>query len=355
MTKLKFKVIGVMSGTSLDGIDLAYVSFDEKSTISFEIIAAETISYSAFWKTQLQNLVQLNKEELQKIDLAYSNLLAIEIQNFITKNNIKEVDFIASHGHTALHRPDLGYTLQIGNNKSIAEKLKLTVVCDFRVQDVDYGGQGAPLVPIGDLLLFSNYEYCINLGGFANVSFQKGKDRIAYDVCPVNIVLNYFSSRLGQSFDRDGKLAQTGKLQIDLLENLNSHDFFQKSYPKSLGLEWVNSQVIPILLNCGYTEVDILRTYCEHIALQIVSQFKHNNSGEKVLVTGGGAYNCFLMQRIQSLTGASIVIPKDDIVEYKEALIFALLGSLKYLGRINCLSSVTGASKSHSSGVIYNP
>ncbi|OIQ28057.1 MAG: anhydro-N-acetylmuramic acid kinase [Bacteroidetes bacterium MedPE-SWsnd-G2] len=355
MTKLKFKVIGVMSGTSLDGIDLAYISFDEKATIEFEILKAETVSYSDTWKTKLENLVDLNSEELQDLDADYSELLANEIQNFIDTNAIEEIDFIASHGHTALHRPDLGYTLQIGNQKSISSKLNLPLICDFRVQDVKLGGQGAPLVPIGDLLLFSDFEYCINLGGFANVSFQDNGQRVAYDICPVNIVFNYFSSELGQAFDNSGNLAKSGQLQPSLLDILNSNDYFESSYPKSLGLEWVKSEVFPILINSGYSQIDILRTYCEHIAMQIVNQFNNVNKKDKVLFTGGGVYNTFLMSRIQDLTEATVVIPSNELVEYKEALIFGLLGGLKYLGRNNCLSSVTGASKNHSSGVIYKP
>src|SRR5690606_10401585 len=265
-------------------------------------------------------------------------------------NSIVEVDFVASHGHTVFHQPEAGYTLQIGNLPEIAAHLNLKVICDFRVDDVALGGQGAPLVPIGDALLFAQYDYCLNLGGFANVSFVEGSRRIAFDICAVNTVMNHLVAPLGLAYDKGGEIASRGNVDQELLKELQSLPFYQKAYPKSLGMEWVKSDVFPILEAYDLKVEDLLRTYVEHIALQLSAIFKPNTT---VLATGGGAYNSFLMQRTATLSSANIHIPDPLIVDFKEALIFGLLGVLKLINQVNCLSSITGASKDHSSGRIY--
>ena len=203
-----------MSGTSLDGIDLAEIVFDCSNEIwNFEILAAETVPYSLFWKDELREAINYSEEQLERLDFKYTEKLSEEISKFIKKHNILEIDAVCSHGHTILHRPEKGLTYQIGNLPRISKMLGQTVVCDFRVQDVELGGQGAPLVPIGDKLLFSEYDYCLNLGGFANCSFEKNGKRIAYDICPVNIVLNKYAEKLGHDFDEGGKLAASGKVR----------------------------------------------------------------------------------------------------------------------------------------------
>lgn len=343
-----------MSGTSLDGVDMVYVKFEKDIKWDFEILFSETVPYPNSWKQKLTNLVQLSRKELEIVDIEYTYYLSNLINGFIIKNEITPIDAICSHGHTALHRPDLGYTLQIGNRKELAELTKNLVVCDFRVQDVNLGGQGAPLVPIGDELLFSDYEFCLNLGGFANVSTKLHDKRIAYDVCPVNIILNKYSEKLGKPFDDNGKLASGGVLNEKLLSELNSLPFYKEKPPKSLGLEWVNQFVIPILETSGEIPENVLRTFDEHIAIQLSNNLS-NELEDRILVTGGGAYNTFLMERISNLLKSTIVIPDNDLIEYKEALIFALLGILRLRNEINCLSSVTGVSKDHSSGMIYQP
>lgn len=354
MTKSIYRVVGVMSGTSLDGVDLVYVKFEKTCKWHFEIHFSETIPYSADWKKKLTNLVHLSKEELDLVDIDYTHYLSTFINHFIDKNNIQEVDAICSHGHTALHRPDRGYTLQIGNRSELATFTKNTVVCDFRVKDVELGGQGAPLVPVGDALLFSEYEFCLNLGGFANVSTQLGGERIAYDICPVNIVLNKYAEKLGKPYDESGNMASRGVLNEALLSKLNSLMFYQDKPPKSLGLEWVQEYIFPLLENSQEHPSNILRTVTEHIAVQLASNLK-GKFNAKVLVTGGGAYNKFLIDRLFGLTSSDIVIPYQELVDYKEALIFGLLGVLKLRGEINCLRSVTGASKDHCAGVIFQP
>src|SRR5690606_30040851 len=242
MIKNSYNVIGVMSGTSLDGIDLAYVVFEKGDTWDFNIVVAETYSYDAIWREKLKNLVTYSVSELDKMDQDYTAFLANVINDFIKKNKILKIDAICSHGHTALHQPKNRLTYQIGNKPLLAKLVDNTVVCDFRVQDVELGGQGAPLVPIGDELLFSEYDFCLNLGGFANISTTLNNERVAYDICPVNIVLNHYAKLLGKEYDEDGILASAGHVNEFLLDVLNQLDFYKKAYPKSLGLEWVKSQ-----------------------------------------------------------------------------------------------------------------
>lgn len=350
MIKNNYRVIGVMSGTSLDGIDLALINFNFNKDWSFNILKAETINYTQEWYKKLKLLVNSSKEDLMEVDNEYSIYLAKVIQNFILDNNIENIDAICSHGHTALHKPEQGVTYQIGNLPILEKKINKTVVCNFRVQDVALGGQGAPLVPIGDQLLFSKYEYCVNLGGFANLSSEINGKRIAFDICPVNIVLNKYVSKLGLAYDDKGNISKKGIINHDLLNKLNNLQFYKDDYPKSLGLEWVNSNVFPLIDAYNLSIEDVLRTFVEHIAIQISKVLVKNTS---VLVTGGGVFNSFLMSRIESLCNNSIQIPEKQIVEYKEALIFGFLGVLKLRNENNCLASVTGAKVNHSSGVIF--
>ena len=345
-------VIGLMSGTSLDGIDLVYVQFNKNDYKNFSILEAETIPYTDEWKNKLKSAIDFSKEDLKVLDVEYGQLLGKEINSFIEVNNIKNIDFIASHGHTILHQPENGITLQIGNGKVILEIINQKVICDFRTQDVNLGGQGAPLVPIGDELLFSNFDYCVNLGGFANVSFKQNNKRIAFDICPVNIVLNHYVSKLGFEYDNEGKIASSGKINSELLEKLNTLGFYKKSAPKSLGLEWVQQEIFPLIDRLENDIPTILRTFVEHSAIQIGTIIKQNKS---VLITGGGVFNSFLMERIEFYSNQKIKIQSNKLINYKEALIFAFLGLLRVDNQVNCLKSVTGASKDHSSGVIFNP
>lgn len=343
--------IGLMSGTSLDGLDLVYVKFRDSNYKDFEIIYAETTAYNSRWKSILRNAITFSETVLKQIDIEYGILLGECVNEFRDKFKISRVDFIASHGHTVFHQPDKGITLQIGNGKKIAEKTNLKVVCDFRTQDVALGGQGAPLVPIGDELLFNEYDYCLNLGGFANVSFKEHNKRIAFDICPVNIVLNFYVKKLGFEFDDGGKIAASGSLNLNLLNALNDLDFYKKQPPKSLGLEWVKEEVFPVIDKLEKDIPTVLRTFVAHSAYQISRIIKDST---KVLITGGGAYNSFLIQEIENYTKSPIKIEGKKIIEYKEALIFAFLGLLKLKNEVNCLSSVTGAMKDHSSGVIFD-
>ncbi len=354
MIKSEYKVIGVMSGTSLDGIDLVYTSFIFDTKWHFEIIFGDTIPYDSAWLKKLKDLVLFSESELKQIDIDYTAYLAGVINDFIVKYNIKDIDAVCSHGHTALHQPHKQITYQIGNLPNLSSLLQQTVVCDFRVQDVKLGGQGAPLVPIGDELLFSEFDFCLNLGGFANMSTSVDNRRVAYDICPVNIVLNYYVRQLNLDYDDEGKIAASGTINQKLLKELNDLDFYKEPYPKSLGLEWVNENVIPIIDSYKLEINDILRTFVEHVAIQISNEMGYKNNAT-VLITGGGVHNTLVINRIKEHTGNSICIPTKTVIEFKEALIFAFLGVLKLRNEVNCLQSVTGASKDHSSGNIFLP
>ncbi|MDP3679475.1 MAG: anhydro-N-acetylmuramic acid kinase [Flavobacterium sp.] len=354
MFKEKYTIIGVMSGTSLDGVDLAHIVFTVKNNKwDFQILESETVSYSIDWLNKLKIAVGFSEAALEKLNQDYTQLLAVIISDFIEKYEIKNLDAVCSHGHTILHQPQNGFTLQIGNLPEIATLINQTVVCDFRVQDVQLGGQGAPLVPIGDRILFSEYEYCMNLGGFSNVSFEQNNKRIAFDISPVNTVLNFYANQLGLDYDDKGNISRTGICNKELLNELNALDFYQKKHPKSLGFEFVKETVLPIIEKYSIPIEDKLHTFTEHVALQIALALPNKNGS--LFITGGGAYNDFLIERVQyHLPKMKLIIPSAKILEFKEALIFALLGVLKLRREINVLSSVTGAKTDHSSGVIYN-
>jgi anhydro-N-acetylmuramic acid kinase len=350
MKKGTWYVIGLMSGTSLDGLDMAYIKFTNSDHLFYEIIQATTLPYSDDWKSKLKNAYFASAVEITKLNVDYGKFLGEKVLEFKNHYAIDKIDFVASHGQTIFHNPSLGYTLQIGNGATLAATCNQKVICDFRTQDVALGGQGAPLVPIGDRLLFGAYDYCINIGGFANISFESHNERLAFDICPANIVLNAYAEKLGKAFDDNGNLAQTGKLNTELLNQLNTLDFYKSN--QSMGFEIVKNEVFPLIEAYQLSAIDVLNTYSEHIALQIS---KHLNPHSKVLITGGGAFNSYLLNRLQRMIPINLIIPDKQLVDFKEALIFGLLGLLRNEDEINCLKSVTGAFKNHSSGVIYNP
>lgn len=353
MLKQFYNVIGVMSGTSLDGVDLAHIHFTIQDGVwKFEIQETKTVSYSSEWFNKLKNAVHFSDDELIQLNKDYTTQLSEIIKTFISKNKIENLDAVCSHGHTILHQPQNGFTLQIGNLSEIAQLINQKVVCDFRVQDVQLGGQGAPLVPIGDQILFSEYDYCLNLGGFSNVSFVENNARIAFDISPVNTVLNFYANQLNLDYDDKGAISNSGNLNKILFEELNGLSFYSKSYPKSLGFEFVKETVLPLMEKHSISVEDKMHTFTVHVGFQIAKALSQKKS--KLLITGGGAYNDFLIGEIQKqLPEMEIIIPNEKILEFKEALIFALLGVLKLRNEINVLSSVTGAVRNHSSGVIY--
>ena len=349
----KIHVIGVMSGTSLDGIDFAEIIFTYyNNEWSFELFKCETVAYSEEWVDELKRAVNFSDTELESLNKNYTFYLGDKINQFIKENNIVDIDAVCSHGHTILHEPDKGITLQIGNLPFLKDLIKQNLVCDFRVADVLLGGQGAPLVPIGDKILFSEYTYCINLGGFANVSFDKDGIRIAYDICAVNVVLNYYANLLDLNYDNEGALSRSGKLNVDLFNELNSIDFYKETAPKSLGMEWVNSAILPLIEKFNIPIEDKLHTFVKHVA-KIITENISAGADESVFLSGGGVYHVFLIYCIRELTSAKLIIPSSEIIEYKEALIFGLLGVLKLENNNNVLSSVTGSKCDHSSGNVF--
>jgi anhydro-N-acetylmuramic acid kinase len=343
-------VIGVMSGTSLDGMDLCYASFLYQNKWTFEIISTATIPYSKAWKEKLQSAHQISDEDLLLLDIEYSTYTRKCITDFIARNNIQNLDLIASHGHTVFHEPEKGITFQLGNLMNYDDAMEVPFVCDFRVQDVQLGGQGAPLVPIGDRLLFNEYTHCINIGGFANISFEEEDLRKAYDISPANKVLNFYAEKLGFDFDKGGAIAKKNEVHAPLVEALNQVPFYTKTAPKSLGIEWLEASFYPVVEGFAISTEEKMASLTAHIAQQIANCIPDEAS---VLITGGGAFNTHLVESIKRESNANINIPTLEIVNYKEALIFAFLGLLRIHNQVNVLSSVTGASKDHSSGSIY--
>lgn len=349
-----YTAIGLMSGTSLDGLDMAICKFWQKAgNWHYEIIEAETISYTNEWIEAISGAHLLINSELSALHKKYGSYLGSFALEFMAKNKIR-VDFIASHGHTVLHEPIKGITFQLGDGNEIAKDTGIPVVWDFRSGDVALGGQGAPLVPAGDKLLFGKYEFCLNLGGFSNISFDLLNMRLAFDICPVNIVLNKLSAQLGFPYDENGKLAASGKIHKPLLEELNLLSFYKLTPPKSLGREWVENNISPLMHKYEIPITNKLRTFCEHIAQQLARSVKNYPKGT-ILVTGGGSYNNFLMELFRKKTVHQIIIPENKLVQFKEALVFAFLGLLKINNTVNCYASVTGAKRDSIAGIISFP
>lgn len=342
-----YKVIGLMSGTSLDGLDIAYCHYQiQNNKWSYTIIKAETLPYSESWVEKLVSAESSSSYELARADKEFGEFLAASVIDFIARHNL-EVNIICSHGQTIFHRPEINLTTQIGDINVLAAKTGILTIGDFRRLDLALGGQGAPLVPIGDRHLFGNYAQCLNLGGFSNISFERDNERIAYDVCPVNIVLNALARREGMPYDKDGEMARSGEINETLLSRLNDLDFYKIKEKKSLGKEWVLENVMPLLDEQDLKTSSLLATFSEHVADQLAK----NISGE-VLVTGGGAYNKFLISRLRAKTSSKVHIPEKTIIDYKEAMIFGFLGVLRLRNEVNALASVTGASRDSCTGLI---
>lgn len=345
MKKNTYNAIGLMSGTSCDGLDMVYCSFHFDKQWSYKILTAKMVDYSPEWIQKLRNAIHLSEEELTQFDSELGTYFGKETKQFIEENNLTEIDFIASHGHTVFHKPEEGITVQIGNGKAIKEATQIPVINDFRSLDVANGGQGAPLVPVGDKLLFSQYDYCLNIGGIANVSHEENGIRKAYDVCFANMILNPLANELGLPFDRGGEIAKRGNLTTQLLNELMNLDFEKNS----LGYEIYEKYILPILGKYFISNEDKITAVTHYLALSIAKLFPPHSS---VLITGGGAFNTFLISLIKQNTTANLIQANQELIEYKEALIFAFLGVLKLENIPNCLSSVTGARKDVVGGVI---
>lgn len=354
-----FNVIGLMSGTSLDGLDLTYCHFTRTlDRWAYRITKTQSISYSKSMKDKLKNSIYLSADELLMFNNTYGQWLGEQVKSFIQTNAL-EVDFIASHGHTTHHQPENGLTYQIGSGQHLANACKHKVVCDFRTNDVALGGQGAPLVPIGDRLLFGEYDFCLNLGGISNISFEKDDQRIAYDIGLANMILNYITQKIDLNYDKGGQLAKSGAVNQKMLDALNALDYYKLPFPKSTGFEWFEDKVVPIVDATDDNIENLLHTSIHHLCEQIALQVKNNTTKQRsnLLVTGGGALNDFLIATLKTKLGEAVdvMVPSQELIENKEALVFALMGVLRVEREINVLCSVTGAKRDSSSGVVYLP
>jgi len=359
-----YRVIGVMSGSSLDGLDLAFVEFEEKGgKWTFSIVASACYPYDEAWTNKLKTGRELKAVDFVSLDAEYGHYVGAQINRFIQENGLDyKVGLIASHGHTLFHLPGK-YSVQIGNGAAIAAETSLPVVSDLRSLDVALGGQGAPIVPMGEQLLFPDYTFFLNIGGISNISFKGEQFYDAFDVCPANRVLNQLAEQIHVPFDKDGVFAAAGRINEVLLERLNQLDYYQSDFPKSLANEFGTEVVFPLLVASELPTEDLLATYTEHIAIQIalaiekiMTKRSMPNGQHKMLVTGGGAYNVYLISRIsQHLLpyGIELVLPSNEIIEYKEAFIMALLGVLRWREEETVFSSVTGAKRGSSGGAFW--
>lgn len=353
-----YKVLGIMSGTSLDGLDLAYCTFEvSDGRYSFNIETAATIPYPQEMEEELSHITKAGGQELSEAHVNLGLYIGREARKFMDMHKLNP-DLVSCHGHTVFHQPEKGFSLQIGSGYHIMTESRRTVINDFRSLDVALGGQGAPLVPVGDRLLFEEYDFCLNIGGIANVSGRNQDSPFAFDICPANMILNYLARKQGQAYDAGGSMASAGKILPNLFRGLNQLDFYSMPAPKSLGYEWVSQHVFPLLEESGEAVEDQLNTFCHHIAFQIKRSLEpYSAPGEqRLLVSGGGAYNTFLIKLLQEALkplNIQVVIPKKNIIEYKEALIFALLGVLRLRGEVNTLASVTGARQDSCGGQVY--
>jgi len=348
---VSYTAVGVMSGTSLDGLDMALARFTETARgWKYHLIDATTVPYSPEWVTRLSEAHHHLERSLIDLHVEYGEWIGEQVKKFLDKQAVP-ADLIGSHGHTIIHRPEIEITVQIGDGPSIARKTGITTIYNFRHRDVSLGGQGAPLVPMGDRELFREYDACLNIGGFSNISYRKNDKRIAYDIGPANILLNkYVREHFSVPFDRNGELGRKGRPVPEMLYRLNQQIFYRQPPPKSLGREWVERNILPVINRTQATHEDILRTLYEHISDLIYFELL---PFEKVLVTGGGAFNTFLVELIEEKGGRPLTLPDPLLVNYKEALVFGFLAVLRFLGRINCLASVTGAKHDNMGGFIY--
>lgn len=356
-----YNAIGIMSGTSLDGLDIVHCKFIKtQDKWSYELLAAQTITFPKQLANRLAKARELGGLELIELDLSLGSFIGNRINDFLRSEEIKseEINFIASHGHTIFHQPQRRITYQIGNGQEIARVTGLPIVCDFRKKDVLYGGQGAPLVPIGDRDLFStifNTEAMLNLGGFANITHIHREQIEAFDIGPCNLVLNRYARVLGQTFDRGGDLGRIAKIKLPhLVQTLNDLAYFHQDSPKSLGVEWLDGHFYKLLDIDELSAQDKLGICYEVISDQIATVLD-NRTIKKALVTGGGAKNDYLIELIREKCNTEIVVPDPKTIDYKEAIVFAYLGVLFFEKQPNCLKEVTAASESVCGGVLYKP
>ena len=350
-----------MSGSSLDGLDIVHVQLDEvRGQWRYEIRNAECIPYTEKWVSDLRNAADINVGDFLKLHTAYGRYLGEQINEFIAKHELEHsVHFIASHGHTVFHEPQNNTTFQIGDGATIAATTGLPVINDLRAMDVALGGQGAPIVPIGDKLLFYDYDYLLNIGGIANISVTHNGSLLAFDICPANQITNALAEREGMDMDENGTMASVGTLLPGILEELNGAEYYKLLPPKSLSNEAAQGLVFPVLLESESHNYDLLHTATIHVAQQIanaVKKYPHGKETAALLATGGGAFNNFLIEQLQKELEpykVAVVVPDGQTVKFKEALVMALIGTLRWREEVNVLTSVTGASRDSVGGALW--
>lgn len=352
-----YKIIGLMSGTSLDGLDICYAKFSFKAEKwEYEILNTQVVNYSGLLLEKLKTAAKLSGLDLFLLDKELGLFYGKSVNDFISKNAISktDIDAIASHGQTIFHQPEIGFTCQIGCGETIAAETGIQTINDFRKKDVLNGGQGAPLVPIGDKLLFSKQaDAFLNIGGFANFSKIHEDDSVtAFDICPANIVINYFARSLGLEYDKNGIIASENEVNNSLFEMLNEIPTYSETQPTSLGIEWIEKEFFTNFYLSKSSDKENLSTVTEHAAFQIAKRLNEHDCNS-VFITGGGAKNSYLISRIQHYFNGRIVIPDEETIDFKEALIFAFLGVLFLENIPNCLPSVTGAHKAVVGGVMH--
>jgi anhydro-N-acetylmuramic acid kinase len=366
-----YRAIGLMSGSSLDGLDIAFVEFQENGgNWSYEILKTGCYAYNDEWIMRLKNATALPALDYQLLHVEYGHYTGKLVNRFIEENKLNyQVALVASHGHTTFHLPSKKMTAQLGDGAALAAETGLPVVTDLRALDLAFGGQGAPIVPIGEKLLWKGYDYFLNIGGIANISMNAAQ-YIAFDICPANRVLNILVNETGKNYDDGGEMAASGSVNPALLEKLNQLDYYKQSYPKSLANDFGTDIIYPMIKDSNCSIPDALRTYVEHIAIQIknaianwvpVSRLLSPDS--RLMATGGGAFNSFLMNRIKynlkemnlspGRAGIEVIIPEANLVKYKEALIMAFIGVLRWRQENNVLSSVTGATRDSIGGALW--
>lgn len=356
-----YRVIGLMSGSSLDGLDIAFVEFDESGgKWNYQIKAAECYPYPADWVNRLKNATQLPAYDYLLLHTAYGKYMGRQVNAFIQQHHLDhQVQLISSHGHTIFHAPNLGMTAQLGDGADIAAETGINVVSDLRAMDVAFGGQGAPIVPIGEKLLLNEYSMFLNLGGIANISINKSGEHIAFDICAANRILNMLAQKEGKEYDENGAIAASGHIHTPLLTQLNSLDYYTEPYPKSLDNGFGVKVVFPMVESYNLSVADAMRTYAEHIVMQVgynCQLLQNSPESKKMLVTGGGAFNGFVLQRLKQNLSAlhiEVVVPEVELINYKEALIMALIGILRWREEYNVIPSATGARRNSINGAVW--
>ncbi len=361
-----YKVLGLMSGSSLDGLDIAYCTFEvdaskkENPIVNWNMLEAATLPFSEKWQVRLGHLPAQSALIFAKSNTYFGYYMGELVNTFLKESSIQP-DFIASHGHTIFHYPNERCTVQIGDGAALAATTGLPVVCDFRTTDIALDGEGTPLAPIADKYLFGGYDFYLNIGGIANISCSVGERMIAFDVGAANQVFNRLANLAGQDFDKDGKLAAEGNLLTGLYYKINQLPYFEQDYPKSLDNQWLQHHIVKTYLEEEGSVSDKLRTACEQLAFQVHQSVKKICYEEKLrkerytmFLSGGGVFNNYLIACLKNYCPQiDFVIPEKKIIQFKEAALIALLGVLRMEGLPNCLASVTGAKRDSVGGAVY--